>query len=354
MDRKDPLVEAKAEQESAERDVVRLTEYTNKIKARLAQQKATFKTQTERKEAYRSFPCFSLPFPTYSRALFRNRTGKEREGTQTRIKQLAALIDTQGMSPVEIQNINSEQTVLSTQQQAIIKKQQAKLEATMNLEVELAKAHERANGLCAVYQTKATQLGVLPQPPEGFEHVAFEQEINGAADNPVPDLTQVKPALIELRSREKVAWTKMKEEDVILEEKITRAKENIAELKEIVEADEVELDNVERDNLDLKEVGSFPSPSFLSFCTDPCFRQTTNAEHASSMADIERLQANVNNLQSTMAQPLVIATHRYEQRRQECVILLFLCPPSLLATDTPALSAAGWTPSCLKPPKSAG
>lgn len=181
--------------------------------------------------------------------------GKEREATTSQIKALSALIAAQGMSPLEIQNINAERTSLATQHRAVLARASAKFDALLSLEVDVSRRMTSASAACAAYQSKAEALGLLPQPPEGFEHVQFEQEINGASENPVPDcLTEVKPAIVELRNQTRAKVVKRNGDDVVMEEQITRAKEAIAELIESAEADEAELEQVERDNGELREV----------------------------------------------------------------------------------------------------
>lgn len=168
--------------------------------------------------------------------------------------------------------MTSERTSLNASVSAAINKQRTLLEKTFSLEIDLQKRIARAQGLTAVYDAKGQRLGILPQPPEGYEHVNFVQEVQGAAENPVPDCTTlVKPALVELRAKAKAECGRTNGEDIVLEEKITRANEAISELRESYEIDAAELEMVESENRDLKEV----SFSFVFACggaeTDECF-----------------------------------------------------------------------------------
>mgnify|MGYP001592989187 FL=1 len=150
--------------------------------------------------------------------------------------------------------MTSERTSLNASVSAAINKQRTLLEKTFSLEIDLQKRIARAQGLTAVYDAKGQQLGILPQPPEGYEHVNFVQEVQGAAENPVPDCTTlVKPALVELRAKAKAECGRTNGEDIVLEEKITRANEAISELRESYEIDAAELEMVESENRDLKE-----------------------------------------------------------------------------------------------------
>ncbi|KAL8292740.1 hypothetical protein RQP46_001352 [Phenoliferia psychrophenolica] len=272
----DPLVKIKEQLKKHENDIEKCNNWMSQLEHRRDQKKTDFQIMTTRNEELR----------------------KEREETHEQIKHLSSLIAAQGMSPLEIQSINSDRTQLTEQQRAVLARATAKFASIQNLEIDLSKRRTKADATCARYKSKAEALGLLPQAPEGFEDVDFEQEINGAADNPVPDcLTTVKPAIVELRNRTRQAVGVKNGEDVILEERITREKEGIADLAERLESGEVELEQVEKDNADLKD--------------------TTTLENSSAAAEIDRLATQVAHLQSTMALPLTAATHRYEQRRLE-------------------------------------
>ncbi|KAM0789282.1 hypothetical protein ACM66B_000122 [Microbotryomycetes sp. NB124-2] len=223
---------------------------------------------------------------------------KECLGKQSEVEQLKRLIAAQGMTPVEIQHMNSERAGLQSELESVNKKSRIVLERAYGLEIDLQKQLNSAASACTTYETKATGLGIIPGPVEGFEQVDFSQEVNGAADNPVPDCTTfVKPALVALRGKTRAQVLKVNSEDVVMEERVTRVNETIAELKEVVEGHELDLDNAERDNGDLKE--------------------TVASEFATMNAELERLQTQVNHLQQTMGHSLAIAEWRYDQRSLE-------------------------------------
>ncbi|ORY87406.1 HEC/Ndc80p family-domain-containing protein [Leucosporidium creatinivorum] len=220
---------------------------------------------------------------------------KERLAKQSQLEQLKKLVAAQGMTPIEIQHMTTERSTLQKQTADINKKSTLVLQRSYALEIDLQKQLNSASNVCTVYEAKATALGLLPGPTEGYEHVDFSQEINGAIDNPVPDCTtSVKPAIAALRNRTRMEVSRLNGEDVVMEEKITRVNEAIAELKEIVEGNEAELDQAERDNGDLKE--------------------TVATEFATMNAELERLQSQVNHLQHTMGHTLAVAEWRYDQR----------------------------------------
>ena len=172
--------------------MVKLNKYMVGLENKRAQQKSNRKISTAKKDQLRAsaFPSsqFLLPLrPQVPSAVQPadplRHAGKEREATTSQIKALSALIAAQGMSPLEIQNINAERTSLATQHRAVLARASAKFDALLSLEVDVSRRMTSASAACAAYQSKAEALGLLPQPPEGFEHVQFEQEINGASEN---------------------------------------------------------------------------------------------------------------------------------------------------------------------------
>lgn len=161
------------------------------------------------------------------------------------------------MTEGEVQNLSTQRANLSHSLQAITTKHQTLQTKSLNSEIELTRALSSAEALCANYTSKAEALGLLPFPPDGYESINFEQEINGAIENPVMDcLTFIKPALVELRTKAKEGFTKTQSESIVLEEQITREKESIGELKEESETHDSELKNEEAQLRDLKAVSS--------------------------------------------------------------------------------------------------
>lgn len=165
--------------------------------------------------------------------------------------------------------MTTERSTIVKQTHDISKKSTLVLQRSYALEIDLQKQLNSASNVCTIYEAKATALGLLPGPTEGYEHVDFSQEINGAVENPVPDCTsEVKPAIAALRNKTRVEVSRLNGEDVVMEERITRVNEALAELREVVEGGEAELEQAERDNADLKEVRF----SFLLFssCSFAC------------------------------------------------------------------------------------
>lgn len=129
----------------------------------------------------------------------------------------------------------------------------------MSLEIDLQRELDSAQRLCIEYESKATPLGILDGPVQvpGFEDpVYFGQEINGAAENPVPEgiSSVVKPALQKLRAGTKEEIAMLREAQVSLEEEITKIRELIAEQGDVQAGLDVEFEAVDREKVDLNEV----------------------------------------------------------------------------------------------------
>ncbi|KAI5477660.1 hypothetical protein MNV49_006046 [Pseudohyphozyma bogoriensis] len=257
-------------------DAAKFARYVEGVKEKIKRRDITIKEHTTEKEA---------------------RLTLSHDHHAPEILRLQTAVRAQGMSPTEVAHLSSERAKLAEAQASINKKQGAKLETMGHLEIELAKKLERANRMIARYQTKAEVLGVLPRAPEALEHVQFEQEVNGAMDNPVSELKDVKPAMVELRKKEKEKLAKTGEADLELEEKITEIKEVLRDLKETLENDEEMLRQLETMNVALKE--------------------NVNTELTTTNNELESLAKQVYELYSTAGHPLAIAQARYDQRVKE-------------------------------------
>jgi len=88
------------------------------------------------------------------------------------------------------------------------------------------------------------------------ELVYFGQEVNGAAENPVPEgiSTVVKPALQKLRAGTRDEIRQLREAQVGLEEEMTRIKEVLQEFGDVMAGLDVEFEAVDREKVDLNEV----------------------------------------------------------------------------------------------------
>lgn len=137
----------------------------------------------------------------------------------------------------------------------------------MSLEIDLQRELDAAQKLCVEYESRATPLGILDGPVSvsGFdEAVNFGQEINGAAENPVPEgiSTIVKSALQRLRAGTKEEINMLREAQVNLEEEMTKLREIIAEYGDVQAGLDVEYEAVDREKVDLNEVSPLPLVPF--------------------------------------------------------------------------------------------
>lgn len=225
----------------------------------------------------------------------------------------------QKLTPLEIQSLSSDRANLTRQLQDVQTRYRSVLSKTMSLEIDLNKKIDEATQLCAEYDDKAQQLGLLDGPVKGFEDVPFAQEVNGASENPVPEglAHVVKPALQSLRTNTRNEVRDLSLQGVKVEEELTRIKEALGDLGDREAQHEQELDVVDREKDQMQ--------------------QAIDREVATSSAELERLQNQVSAISASMEYALAAANHRYEQRVVECVrplrahsIRMSACSPRLL------------------------
>ena len=247
---------------------------------------------------------------------------KEQDLIKSEIERKKSLIAAQGMSPLEVQALRSDREKLTADIAQTGSRFRAQMEKSHDLEMKLTKVMNKAVQTCGVYETVATRVGVLPAPPEGYEDVNFVQEINGAADDPAPDcLTRLRPALHELRQKEKQAYNSLLAEDAELENVITRLDEECQEEKEQEGAVVNELNLIDQDTNNRKEVSPYKVDLTPLNCVADviCIAiwQEVNDEFTKSTIQIDQLQQVVNQLSSTLNHPLQQAEWRLEQRSIE-------------------------------------
>ncbi|BGP08795.1 kinetochore-associated Ndc80 complex subunit ndc80 [Rhodotorula toruloides] len=221
------------------------------------------------------------------------------EAKQAERTQLERIIKGQKLTPMEIQSLNADKEKLGNQIRDAQERYRNAVTRTMNFEVDMIKAIEKATALAASYEEKAQALGLLNGPVEGFEDVPFVQEINSASDSPVPEglATQVKPALLKLRDRTKHEIREVNNQDVQVEEELTRLAEDVADLREALNQreQEVQVAKTEANRMD----------------------DASRREVETSEAELRRLEAQVASISATVDRALVEANHRYEQRNVE-------------------------------------
>ncbi|GAA5936726.1 uncharacterized protein JCM15063_001968 [Sporobolomyces koalae] len=224
----------------------------------------------------------------------------EREAKQRDQERLEQQVKAQKLTPFEITSLNAERQQLTKLLQDCSIRYRTVTEKKMSLEIDLERELDSVAKLCAEYESKATPLGILDGPVTvpGFEPeiVYFNQEVNGAAENPVPEgiSTVVKPALQKLRSATRDEIRQLREAQVGLEEEMTRIREVLQEFGDVQAGLDVEFEAVDREKVDLNE-------------------RIEREMHATNL-ELDRLQQQVHAASSTADHALLLATHRYDQR----------------------------------------
>ncbi|GAA6060041.1 hypothetical protein JCM10212_001038 [Sporobolomyces blumeae] len=224
---------------------------------------------------------------------------EERQAKQREQERLEQQVKAQKLTPHEITSLNSERQQLTKAIQDVSVRYRAVTEKKMSLEIDLQREIDQAQKLCLEYETRATPLGILDGPVrvEGFENeVYFGQEVNGAAENPVPEgLTSiVKPALQKLRAGTREEIRQLREAQVGLEEEMTKIREVIAEFGDTQTGLSLEFEALDREKVDLNE--RFEREN-----------QATNLE-------LDRMGQQVHAAASTADHAYLQARHRYDQR----------------------------------------
>ncbi|GAA5826525.1 hypothetical protein JCM11251_002411 [Rhodosporidiobolus azoricus] len=292
------LEELRAEQEDLQRQWKVLTERPDPIHAYHAHN-AAVKSDMTKCDEYISGLTKKIEGYKMAKQLAEQdneRARQEREAKRAEQGRLEAMVKAQKLTPLEIQTLSSDKQALTKQTHDVQQRYRSVLSKNMSLEVDLNNKVTAASALAAEYDEKAQKLGLLDGPIEGYEHVPFAQEVNGASENPVPEGlgTVVKPALLQLRARTRDELKDLNREDVDVEERVTKVREDMGELADQEKASEEELRLVDAEKEKLQDV--------------------MDREAATTEAELSRLQNQVTAISSTMEQALSAADHRYEQR----------------------------------------
>lgn len=160
---------------------------------------------------------------------------KLKEATKRRAE-LAALVDKQNISDVELQQISSTRSQLERSSAAAATKHLQLTESMMDLEIRTQQASDRVEKLLTSYKNKAVKLGLIPRAPEPFEHLDFSQHVNGGAaevTNMLPDPTvDIKPALIQLKKSAIDHRLGLTDQVLTVEEKLANLTETLQEKRE--------------------------------------------------------------------------------------------------------------------------
>lgn len=142
-------------------------------------------------------------------------------------KKLAQIVQEQNLTEVDIHRLTSERQELDAKLRTARAEKEEKLRKAYDLEVKQSQAFGVMERRVEEYEAKATKLGLIPKPPPQYEHIDFQQGLNGAAPNPagmVPDCTsQIKPAIARLKA------DSVKDRHEV-EEQVMGAEEDLAEI----------------------------------------------------------------------------------------------------------------------------
>lgn len=147
-------------------------------------------------------------------------------------EKVTKIVEEQNLSEVDVHRLTSDRHTLDSKLKTARMEREEKSKRTYELEVKRSQAFSTIERLVEEYEAKATKLGLIPHPPQGYEHIDFRQELNGAASIPsamVPDcITQIKPAISRLK--QDAIGARREEEDKVLsvEEELLDLRDKIA------------------------------------------------------------------------------------------------------------------------------
>lgn len=154
-----------------------------------------------------------------------------------RLKALKLQVQAQGLTPVEVQSLTTDNSNLAANLTAISVRKRELLQVNLNTEVELQRAQTKAETLCDQANKKMEALGVLPESPAGYELINFRQEVDGASEaveSLVTDcLIEIRPALLNLKVKARLDYGDKMEDIIALEEKISRERDIMTDKEEM-------------------------------------------------------------------------------------------------------------------------
>ena len=155
---------------------------------------------------------------------------------------LARIVERQNLSEVDIHRLTSDRQTLDGKLKTARNEREEKSRRTYDLEIKRSQNYNIIERMVEEYDGKATKLGLIPNPPKGYEHIDFYQELTGSASTPaamVPDCTTViKPAITRLKQD---TMSGRREE----EEKVLSLEEEMADLKDKINTRFAECEDVE-------------------------------------------------------------------------------------------------------------
>jgi kinetochore protein NDC80 len=267
----------------------------------------------------------------------------EKERAQER-ESLQNQVAAQGLTDLEIQRLTSDRHQLDEAYRATSARLTEATQAANDLEVELQRAFGKIEKLAEDYHSKAAKLGLLPTGPEGFEDVDFAQELNGASTTPqgiVPDCTsKVRPAIVSMKQAVMRQRHSSTSEIFNVESDVAKLAEAVANVSSEIVEWEGRWQRVTKELNDSKEV----RPSCANQCRSDANRmwgwwrvQAFNNDMAASNAELDRVQAQVNQLKTHMHGGVLAADQRLAALDNEYVPTPHdpLPPPSCILPSFP-------------------
>lgn len=230
---------------------------------------------------------------------------RETQRRQTRAD-LERQIDEQGLSDIEIKRLTNDRFQLEEQHRLQTAKLTETMQAAGEAEVQLSRVQATAEKLIDEYSAKATRLGLIPRPPDGYEELteAFQQDINGSATVaseivPLDALARIRPAVMRMKGEVVNArQSDLKAADEV-ETELVNVNERLNDLAELRDRAQERLDGINEHLNSTKEAIA--------------------AETAQSNAEMEKTDRKVTELRDQLSGSLLNADQRLQALEQECV-----------------------------------
>lgn len=214
----------------------------------------------------------------------------QEKGAVSERERLTRTVEEQNLSEVEVHRLTSDRQSLDVNLKRARSEREEKSRRTYDLEIKRSQAYSMIERLVEEYENKAAKLGLIPNPPKGYEHLSFYQELNGSAATPasmVPDCTStIKPAIGRLK-QDTMGVRRAEEERVLsIEEELGDLKDKTRALFEECEEAETRYKALLAELNTAKEVSfSIVSPhSLLTFVAVPEHRDDRCIHRAREIA----------------------------------------------------------------------
>ncbi|KAG0147273.1 hypothetical protein CROQUDRAFT_43174 [Cronartium quercuum f. sp. fusiforme G11] len=221
--------------------------------------------------------------------------------------ELAAKVEKQNITDIELQQISTTRTQLERAAAAAQTKRLQLTESMMDLEVKSSQASDRLEKMVTSYQNKAVQLGLIPRGPEPFDHVDFSQSVNGGAaeiEQMLPDPTvEIKPALVQLKKQAIESRLMLTDSVLSMEEKVLHVTENGQEKRENLQVQELAVQELTKQLEEDKE----------KFATE---MNMMNEQTESILRRVNESESTRKNARMTMEHEIQALRVRYSETKR--------------------------------------